>query len=438
MNTIRKLLYLAVLLLLITGIGRAQFFSDAMSPEALRPFRSASGFGAAAFSLQHNSLIAGDISSTQSNPAFLVNTTRPKASLSANYLNHIYQSALIDRGTEKSSESTTFYTDYFGFAYPVSVYQGTLVLAISYEPSAYYSSSLHSNGTVTFSEGDVAEDMDIQESGSMNTLRLAGAVEFLPNLNLGLSLNFFNGNRSYESIKSETDINNIYSYSQFQYLEAIKPEYHGANLDMGMTYQSEYFKFGIRLSSPLKMHIYERSEFSEDYSYDNSTVWDTTEYYNIEYTSRYPWEVAPSFAIKIGALTLGADLIVHNWQDIKVDQLSNDEEINRDLYWNLRPTTDVGVSLAIPLGKTISTRFAYRRVPSPYAEFMREKDEIHHLFGAGVETILMKSLILGCSYQRVIGSQVVSHPYFSTPETTVYSSHSFTNDRLSISLAILL
>lgn len=438
MNTIRKFLSLVILILSVSRTLPAQFFSDAMSPEALRPFWVINGFGSANFSLQHNALITGDISSTQSNPAFLINTRRPKASLSANHLKHVYQSTLMDRGSDKKAESASFHTDYFGFAYPVNVYQGTLVLAVSYEPSAYYNSALKSSGTVTFTAGDVEEEMDIKESGTMNTLRFAGAVEFMPNLNVGLSLNFFNGNRSYESVKSETDLNNLYTYSQFYYLEAIKPEYNGFNLDLGMTYQSENFKFGLRLSSPLKMHIYERSEFTKDYYYDNSTVWDTTEYYDIEYSSRYPWEIAPNFAVKIGSITLGADLIVRNWQDIEVDQLTNDEEINRDLYWNLRRTTDIGISLAIPLGRTISTRLAYRRVPSPYAEFMNDAEEINHLLGAGFETILLKSLILGCSYQRVVGNRVVSHPYFSTAETTVYSSQSFTNDRLSISLAILL
>jgi len=437
-SSVRKFLTILAITLCIPSFLSAQFFSEAMSVEAFRPFWTVSGFGASSFSLQNNSLLSGDISSTQSNPAFLINIKRPKASLSANNLYQNNHSYLNGKIPGNYSALMAFHTDYFGFAYPVPVYQGNMVLAVSYEPSAYYYSTLKSQGIVTIDPGDVTETMDIEESGTMNTLRFAGAVEFMPNFNVGLSMNFHSGNRSYESIKSESDINSLYTYSTFYYLETIKPEYDGFNIDMGMVYQSDNFKFGLRLSTPLKLHIHELSEFTQDYRYDNGTSWDSTYYDNLEYTSRYPWEVAPSFAVKLGSITLGADLVVHNWQDIEVDQLTNNDDVNRDLYWNLRRTTDISLSMAVPLGKAISTRFAYRRIPSPYADLQNEDDEINHLLGASVETILMKSLILGFSYQRAIGNQTVPHPYFNYDNTKVYTTQSYTNDRLSMSLAILL
>jgi len=451
MSLFRKIFTILAITLCIPGFLLAQFLSEPMSVEALRPFWAINGFGASSFSLQNNTLLSGDISSTQSNPAFLLNTQRPKASLSANNINNNYSSSLNGAGSGVDSESKSFHTDYFGFAYPVPVYQGAMVLAISYEPSAYYYSSLKSKGTTTFTLGDVTEEMDIEESGAMNTLRFAGAIEFMPNFNVGLSMNFHSGNRSYESIKTEnaeTIDTGTDDYPDISYLEIIKPEYNGFNMDLGMTYQSDIFKFGIRLTTPLKLHIHELSQFTEQYVYDEAwstgESWDNTTDYNIEYTSRYPWEVAPSFAVRLGSITLGADLIVHNWQDIEVDQLTNNDDVNRDLYWNLRRTTDIALSMALPLGKALSTRFAYRRIPSPYADLQNKDEEINHLIGASVETILMKSLILGFSYQRAIGNQTVSHPYFNELDendniiTYVYSTQSYTNNQLSLSLAILL
>ncbi|MBN2602249.1 MAG: hypothetical protein JXR87_09675 [Candidatus Marinimicrobia bacterium] len=440
MFSFRKRIIFLAITLYIPGFLSAQFFSEPMSVEALRPFWTTTGFGMSSFSLQNNTLLSGDISSTQSNPAFLINIKRPKASLSTNNLFNNYKSSLNGTNSGINSETNTFYTDYFGFAYPLPVYQGAMVLAVSYEPSVYYYSTLKSGGTVSFTEGAVSENMDIKESGVMNTLRFTGAVEFMPNFNVGLSMNFHSGNRSYESIKTENADaidTNTDDYPDITYLETIKPEYNGFNMDLGMSYQSDIFKFGIRLTTPLKLHVHELSRFTEQYIYDEA--WsigasrDSTTDYNIEYTSRYPWEVAPSFAVRLGSMTLGVDLIIHNWQDIEVDQLTNNDDVNRDLYWNLRRTTDIGLSMALPLGKTISTRFAYRRIPSPYAEVQNNDEEINHLIGASVETILMKSLILGFSYQRAFGNQTVSHPYFGT-----YSTQSYTNDRLSISLAILL
>ena len=433
MHSVRKPLIILTLIVCLSGFLSAQFFSEAMSVEALRPFWNINGFGASAFSLHNNSLLFGDISSTQSNPAFLINVQRPKASLSTNNLFYTYNSSLVGTNPESTSESTTFNTDYFGFAYPVSVYQGAMVLAVIYEPSTYYYSVLKSSGTATLDPGDVYAEMDIDESGSMSTLRFAGAVEFMPNFNMGMSLNFYSGNRIYNSNQYVYDINDIVWEDEKNYQETIKPEYDGFNIDIGTTYQSDNFKFGLRLSTPLKMHIHELSEDTEYCTYDNAPDSLLENYYNIEYTSRYPWEIAPSFAVKLGSMTLGADLVVHNWQDIEVDQLDIEDDVNRDLYWNLRRTTDISLSIAVPFGKVISTRFAYRRIQSPYENLQNDDEEINHLIGASVETILMKSLILGISYQRAIGNQSVSHPYFDT-----YSTQSYTNDRLSMSLAILL
>lgn len=439
MISIRKLTTIAFLCIVMSGMAFGQYFSQAMSYEAIRPFVTPGGFGSGAFSLLNNTLINGDISSTQSNPAFLVNIQRPKASLATNSLSGNFSSSLMGTNSDVRSKSSAMNTDYFGFAYPVSVYQGAMVLAVSYEPSAYYYSRLQSDGYSTLAvDTTVYEKMNLKESGAMNTLRFSGAVEFMPNLNIGISLNFYNGNRSCERIEFENDNSDYFSHSTIDYIEIIKPEYNGFNMDLGMTYQSDNFKFGLRISTPLKMHIHELSEFIEDYEHDDGGTESTTTDYNIEYTSLYPWEVAPSLAVKLGPLTLGADLVLHNWQDIEVDQLDNNDDVNRDLYWNLRRTTDISVSAAIPFGKTISTRVAYRRIPSPYEDLQNEDEEISHLLGASVETILMKSLILGASYQHSFGNRTVPHPYFNYSDTSVFSSQSSTEDRITFSLAILL
>jgi hypothetical protein len=415
----------------------AQYFSQAMSSEALRPFWDLNGFNTAMFSLNNNVLLATDISSSQSNPAFLSNIHSPKACLSVRYLNTAQKSMLGIGNSELQSNSSILHSDYFGFAYPVPVYQGSLVLALSYTPSAYYNSALKSKGNFNFPGlGNVYEEMNIKESGALNTLRLAGAVEFLPNFNFGASLNFHGGNRHYQSVETENEDQldtETDDYPNIRYLESIKPEYSGFNMDFGLSFQSENLKFGLRLSTPLKMTIHELSEFRYVYSYDDGSGSDTTVYYDFEYNSRYPLEIAPSFGVKLGNFTLGLDFIIHNWRDVKVDLLDDSQEVNRDLYWNLRRTTDVGLSLAVPVAKTISTRFAYRLIPSPYEDIQNTDEEYNHLLGGSIETIIRNSLILGCSYQRTLGKQTVPHSYFGT-----YSTQSYANDLLALSLAIIL
>jgi len=433
-NPRKILLGLLIICLLIPLHLSAQFFTHTISSEALRPFWDLNGFNSAIFSLNNNTLLSTDISSSQTNPAFLSNIHSPKACLSMRYLNNAQKSILGIGNPELQANTSILRSDYFGFAYPVPVYQGSLVFALSYTPSAYYNSALKSKGNITIPHsGEVYEEISIKESGSLNTLRLAGAVEFLPNFNLGAALNFHGGNRSLESFQFDSDVNDKFTYSTIDYLENIKPEYSGFNLDLGFSFQSTNLKFGCRLSTPLKLTIHELSEFRYIYNYDDGSGSDTTEYYDFEYKSRYPLEIAPSFGVKLGNFTLGLDFIIHNWQSIKVDLLDDKSEVNRDLNWNLRRTTDIGLSLAVPLAKTISTRFAYRLIPSPYDDIQNTDEEYHHLLGGSIETIIKNSLIVGCSYQRSFSNQTIPHAYFGT-----YSTQSYTNDLLSLSLAIVL
>ena len=426
-------LLLPVLFLSIPSAG--QFFEEALSSEALRPFWDINGFGSARFSLHNNSLLSTDISATQFNPAFLTNIQRAKVNLSINYQDNHQTSTLADNNPDLKTNSGGLFTNHIGFAYPVPVYQGNLVLAFSYAPSAYYYSNLKSSGLFDLSEGTVTENINIEESGKLNTMHFAGAVEFMPNFNLGLSLNFHNGDRNYYAtmLENEDQLDTgTEDFPNISYTESIKPSYEGFNMDLGFSYQSARVKFGLRFSTPVSMTIHEVSQFMESYTYQTTADWDTIRTYNFEYKSRYPAEVAPSFAVTAFGVTFGMDLVVHSWQDIEVNWLDDDELINNDLYWNLRRTTDIGLSLAMPLGKTISTRLAYRRIPSPYENF-QEKEKINHLVGASIETILAKSVILGGSFQRAMGEQVVSHPYFGS-----YSTRSFNNNLFTLSIAVLL
>jgi len=435
MHNPRKIfLGLLIICLTIPLHLRAQFFTHPMSSEALRPFWDLSGFNSAIFSLNNNTLLSTDISSSQTNPAFLSNIHSPKACLSVRYLNNAQISILGTNNSELQSNTSILRSDYFGFAYPVPVYQGSLVFALSYTPSAYYNSALKSKGDFIITDlGEVYEEISIKESGVLNTLRLAGAVEFMPNFYFGTSLNFHGGNRSLKSIQFDSDVNDEFTYSTMDYLEYIKPEYSGFNLDLGFTFQSANLKFGCRLSTPLKMTIHEISQIDKYWTYDNKPDSSDEESYDFTYNSRYPLEIAPSFGVKLGNFTLGLDFIIHNWQSINVDLLDDKSDINRDLNWNMRRTTDIGLSVAVPLAKTISTRFAYRLIPSPYDDIRNTDEEYHHLLGGSIETIIKNSLIIGCSYQRSFGNQTIPHAYFGT-----YSTQSYTNDLLSLSLAIVL
>ncbi|MFA4838553.1 MAG: hypothetical protein WC703_03655 [Candidatus Neomarinimicrobiota bacterium] len=446
MSFFRKILpAVAIMFFLIHATGSAQKFDEVMSSEALSPFWSVYGFGASAFTLLNNSQLATDISSTQYNPAFLTNIKRPKASISGKSISVKQLSTLADVGKEYSASANEFYIDYIGFAYPVPVFQGSFVMSASYTPAAYYYSSSYSKGitgTTFYDEDDDGNtvthvldtdlEYDVRENGSIDVVRIAGAVEFMKNFNMGMSLNFYNGERNYLSSEICTDIYDTLGVSSIIYTENIKPSYSGVNADFGLCYQSDNYKLGLRISTPLNMSVHEVSEFIEEYTDDDDTTTIYPDPYDFKYKTRYPLEIGTNFAIKIAKVTLGIDLVFHNWQKIEVDLLEDKTAINRDLYWNLRNTTDISASIAVPFGNSFSTRFAYRLVQSPYAELADSDEEYYHVIGANVETILNKSVIIGCSYQRGFGNLSNYYPYF---ETT--TKQKYTEDRLALSLAVL-
>jgi hypothetical protein len=102
-------------------------------------------------------------------------------------------------------------------------------------------------------------------------------------------------------------------YNSLIYNQDIRPSYPGVNADFGLCYQSEKYKAGLRISTPLTLSIHELGEATEDFFFDtydslNIDSWD------FEYKSRYPLEIAPSFAIKLANISLGMDLIFHKWK----------------------------------------------------------------------------------------------------------------------------
>jgi len=70
-------------------------------------------------------------------------------------------------------------------------------------------------------------------------------------------------------------------------------------------------------------------------------------------------------------------------------------------------------------------------VPSPYAEYEPD-EEYYHVMGAGIETILKESIIIGCSFQHGFGNLSNFYRYFETTTTQAY-----TENRGSITLAVL-
>ena len=412
----------------------AQTFED-----ALRPFWTIRGFGASSFAVTNGSTFSRDVSSLSLNPANLATLQRPAAYMAFQYGLFDQEGQLVPNARTSEKSENYFRHNGFGFAYPVEVYQGSFVLGFAFAPSAQYNNVVRSEGLADFESSQYYLKSAIDEIGTLNSFKLSSAVEFRENLFLGLSVNFHRGDRRYTYEGIDSDTTDAFTYSRYIRTEVIKPEYRGANIDLGLIYQTSYLAFGLRLSTPLKLSVDEVSQIREYETYEGADPYSAEEIFNLEYSVRYPMEFATNAALTLHDITLALDFTFHNWSGIEFDSDLSDTEglpldgpINNDLGWNLRSTTDIGVGLTLPLYKNVTAKLGYRLVPRPYYDLPKD-EQYNQLMGLGVEAKLQDMMILGLNYQLATGSHKIRDSYFSTT-----TSQKFREQQFTISTSILL
>lgn len=410
------------------SVANAQSFED-----ALRPFWYFRSFGASSFALtNNNTAISKDLSSISANPANLGIIQRPSAFLSFQYGLFSQNGKLENNPNYITDGNNYFRYDGFGFVYPVPVYQGSLVLALSYAPTAQYNYILKTDGFIN--RDSVSLSHYINESGIMNSLQLGTSVEFKKNLFLGFSANFYHGYRNYKYTGTDIDTEDIYTYSNYVRNETIKPNYTGWNINTGILYRLPYLKFGLRISSPLKLNVHEKSKIDSTTTSDNLHELYGSKQYDLTYKTTFPIEISTSIALTLYDITIAFDFATRDWGNINFR--SNlytdttftekiDPGINNDIRLNLKTTTDWGIGLIIPFWNTLSVQLGYRILPRPYYN-LPDNEKYITLMGFGIEGIIEDQIVMGISYQISMGRQTIENTYFKTYTTQQLQDHQLT------------
>jgi len=268
----------------------------------------------------------------------------------------------------------------------------------------------------------------------MNSLQFGTSVEFKKNLFMGLSVNFYRGYRNYKYTGTDIDTEDIYTYYNYVRHETIKPDYTGWNINAGILYCSSYFKFGTRISSPLKLNVHEKSQIDSTTIFDDLTESSGFIPYDLKYKTKFPIEIASSIAFTFYDITIAFDIATRDWGNINFK--SNlytdttftekiDPAINDDIRLNLRTTTDFGIGLLIPFWSTLSVQLGYRIIPRPYYK-LTDNEKYITLMGLGLEGIIEDQIMLDLSYQISMGRQSIENTYFGTYTTQLIQEHQFT------------
>lgn len=424
----------------VSSTATAQCLED-----ALRPFWHARGFGSSALALAYNNTaIANDPYAISANPANLglVQTTNAFLSFQYGLFN---QYGKLEDNKDIPKEDKYFRYDGLGFIYPVPVYKGSLVFGLAYVPSIQYNHNLKSEGMVSAIVNSetfgVFLKHNINELGTLYSFRLGSSVEFKKNLFLGLSLNVYNGYREYKYTGIDIDTTDAFDYTTYIRKESIKPDYNGWNINFGALYSSQRFKFGVRISTPLKLKVHEESRFDWLESRDDPPDTNGIDLYDIDYKTTFPLEFASSLAFTFYDITIAFDFATRDWGGINFE--SNlytdttftekiDPGINDNIRLNLRTTTDFGIGLIIPLNEKLTAKLGYRIIPRPYYDLPDDEKRIT-LLGFGMEGFFENQIIVGISYQLLMGRQSTYNEYFETTTSQRFQEHQFT-----ISTSILL
>ena len=411
----------------VVGNSNAQSFED-----ALKPFWYPRGFGASSSSLSFNNTgITRDFTSVSANPANLGLVRRSNAFLSFQ-AGEFDQYGTLESNNELFGKDSYFRFDGFGIVYPVPVYQGSLVFGVAYVPVFQYKYLLSAEGMVSLgADTAISLKHTLQESGSLYSLRFAGAVELMRDLFLGLSINLYNGYRNSEYTGIDRDTYDLYYYDYFRRTENFDPSYSGWNISLGMLYNSPLFKLGLKIATPIMLKVKEKSEFTEFETYDDQSdsSWITT--YSIPYDITYPFDISAGIAFSLLNYSITLDAAIHMWDGIKFKsnlydgEIHIDPGINNDLESELHTTMDYGIGFIIPITVTSKAQIGLRVIPRPYNNLSNNEKNIN-ILGIGFENLFENQISVGLSYQLVTGNQTIYNNYFGTATSQSFQDHQFT------------
>ena len=423
--------------------------------DAIRPFWNPQPAGSYASSLANNLTITFPGQAFFSpNPANLALTRQPALAFSLQY-DHFNQNATFESRDESSNLSNrVFRFDGLAFVVPIKVYRGSWALGLSYSPTNRYHDVMASKGLLATSDNfTVFLDQRYREEGILNTFRLGTAVEFQPNLFVGLGCSFHRGYRDYNYTGTDTDLNDKYQYSRYTYQESFKPTYTGWNGDLGLIYRSRFFMFGWYLATPTYLHVTDTRSSTTEEIEDDQSVNNTAENSILEYKLRSPLGTSVAAAFLYKGYMLTCELTVRDWEtlhfssDLYLDTTFTtrlDPLINRQIRNNLRTTFDVGLAFSWPLSARLQGQLGSRLVARPFVDLPEGEAYLQQL-SCGIEGWLDKQIKLQLSYQLQLGQRVVYNGLFTTPdaanpgsERSSYSRQKSQLHRLTLTLSMVI
>ena len=428
-------------LLALMDLAKSQNYFE----RSYKPFWYFKGSSATDIALANNNTISsGAVSALSNNPALIGKQNNVVTGLSISH-NLFQQRGKIGNNYFPSSNDFTKSNqnhngiDNFGIVYPVSVYQGSFVIGLSYSNRVRYNYKSKASGQAidlftnyNYAVREVSEK--INQKGSLNSYNAGFALELQKDFFLGLSLHFYSGERNH-TMRSKEYYKENYPYNDTHIIESrINSEYNSFNLSIGSLYKGEHFEFGLKLTSPLTIHSQDNWNIDTVWNYEGGGTWDTTiTDNNFEYKMSYPITISTGLAYKINNIKFSLDLALLNWDEIdyiiKEKAYFNpgyknsgkiENSVSKLIGSNLKSTINYGFGIQY-FAKNMEINAGYRLMNKPKKNLDEQFSKLN-LFGLGLNYNLTEKFTLGLGYQYSHGKNKGS-PYFLTRKEEHYNNH---------------
>jgi long-subunit fatty acid transport protein len=321
-----RLFACACILTLLTfflGIGdsNAQSVQGFEIPSSMNPVGSgarALGMGGAFIA------VADDATAASWNPGGLIQLETPEVSVVGACFRRNEDNTMGTNpeasGNQDASRATV---NYLSAAYPFSYLNRNMIVSINYQNLYDFTRQWKFPLNTESGNLTVEQQVDFKQEGSLSALGLAYAIQILPRLSFGLTLNFWEDglyqNGWEETARQKgtgTHLNDAFTFSS---TSKDKYEFSGFNINLGILWQiTDRFVLGAVFKSPFTADLKNTSSFSYEMRFPDDPSRDDADSESREEDEELDMPMSYGVGVSYGfsdRLTASADIYRTEWQD---------------------------------------------------------------------------------------------------------------------------
>jgi long-subunit fatty acid transport protein len=405
---VKKILINLILIAVLCGISEVNyvFAQDPFAFGEVSFLAEERGFGARALGLGGAfSTLADDYTAIYWNPAGLGLMKSNEFFTSLTHNNRSNETTFLSSTNDNSSSKTSFGS--IGLAYPVDVYQGSLVIAFGYNRVFNFNSLFGYSGYnrnieieyeidgVPLVLTEINQDESVEVEGHISQYSFGISFEAAQNVLVGGTINLWKGEHNYYQLFEEIDTENIYwvypdDYDYYKLENSINTSITGFDLKLGMMYwMQDYLRIGATINSPRYFKLNENWTFKDEIAFDNGDIEpfddDSGEF---DFKVITPFIFGAGFTYMFPNGSFNGEFSYTDWPQLKyvddspiegVDKNAANRNIKQTLSGSFSPRFGIEYRIS-----DITLRAGFGLVPSPVKDADKDSDRKYFSGGVGV------------------------------------------------------